>query len=440
MPRSGASMAIWKELACSWRGVRRGFAIERNFERELRKQITDAAADHAHRSMPIVVEGQSGSGKSVALARAVACVRGDPRLPVLYATGRVPAARDVSEFCQSAERAGAAATLIVCDANADYDRYYDLLMGLRSRGRRTVVVGSRYLSDMSAAGRTRSGIEAPAKLSSDEEKRLVAIVERYVGPTDRTMAKTKLPAGVPVPISAGEQAAHRRRAQFRGASRGKQTAFTGSSALAGQANDIAPSKDDGGRNCQRVTVRYWTKVEARGPQDAGDSAHLLIDYVMLAGSLNCLLPVNLLIRAVTGHSRTPDLSTIAPSLPQSRPVPLAGHDRERPRVLRRPRLTLEAEVLCRYRFGGPRARLGVCSSFIDAVAGSRTRRRAHGGAVPARPAATGRPEGRRGGRYKDAYVGIAQALTKLRTQYGTIDARLILQESAFRRSAFAFRR
>ena len=45
------------------------------------------------------------------------------------------------------------------------------------------------------------------------------------------------------------------------------------------------------------------------------------------------------------------------------------------------------------------------------------------------------PDGRRGARYKAAYVDIARAVTKLRTKYGTVDARLILQESTFRRAA-----
>ena len=415
-------------------GVRRGFAIERNFERELRKQITDAAADHAHRSVPIIVEGQSGSGKSVALARAVARVRGDPRLPVLYATGRVPAARDVSEFCQSAERAGAAATLIVCDANADYDRYYDLLTGLRSRGRRTVVVGSRYLSDTSAEGQTRSGIEAPARLSSDEEKRLVAIVEKYVGPTDRTTAKSSyllaflyqsLPASRPR-IGAGLNS-EARAAASKLHSRGRQPQQVKPMTLlhqrmmeAGIVSAYLPLLDEGGDD---------------GSQDAGDSAHLLIDYVMLAGSLNCLLPVNLLIRAVTGHSRDADLSTIAHLFRNLDLFRWRAADRERRELYVGPRLTLEAEVLCRYRFGGAASEAQRLLELIDAV-------RDHGHDDERTEVRflldvlqqVG-PEGRRGERYKDAYVGIAQALTKLRTQYGTIDARLILQESAFRRSA-----
>ena len=56
-------------------GVRRGFAIERDFERGLWRQITMALANPASVDAPLIVHGQSGTGKSVALARVVARVR-----------------------------------------------------------------------------------------------------------------------------------------------------------------------------------------------------------------------------------------------------------------------------------------------------------------------------------------------------------------------------
>ena len=328
------------------------------------------------KSVPIIVEGQSGSGKSVALARAVTRVRTDAKLPVLYAIGRVPSPRDVFEFCQSAERAGAAATLIVCDANADNDRYFDLLMGLRSRGRRTVVVGSRYLSDASAEGQTRSDIEAPASLSNDEEKRLGVIVEKYVGATDRAMAKPSyllaflyqsLPASRPR-IGAGLNSEVQATARTQ-RSRGRQPRQVKPMTLlhqrmmeAGIVSEYRPLLDEGG---------------GEGSQDAGDSAHLLIDYVMLAGSLNCLLPVNLLIRAVTGHSRDADLSTIAHLFRNLDLFRWRAADRERSELYVGPRLTLEAEVLCRYRCRRRgRERSSASARAHRHGAGSRTRGRA----------------------------------------------------------------
>ena len=415
-------------------GVRRGFAIERDFEGELRKRITDAAAEHARKAVPIIVEGQSGSGKSVALARAVACVRADVKLPVLYAIGRVPTSRDVSEFCESAERAGAAATLIVCDANADFDRYYDLLMGLRSRGRRAVVVGSQYRSDVSVEGQNHAGIEAPGRLSNEEENRLAAVVGRYVDVSDRSISEPDymlaflyrfLPASRPrigAELSTEAQSAAR---TLR--SRGRQTRKTEPVTLlhqrmmeAGVVSEYRPLFDDHGDEM---------------PEDSEDTAHLLIDFVMLAGSLNCLLPINLLMRAVTGHSQDSDLSMIAHLFRNLDLFRWRAADREASELYVGPRLTLEAVVLCRYRFGGVASEAQRLLELILAV-------RDHGrddGRSEVRflldlLQQVG-PGGRRAERYKAASVDIARALTELRAHYGTIDARLILQESAFRRYA-----
>ena len=291
-------------------GVRRGFAIERSFEGELRRRISDAVTERARSHMPIIVGGQSGSGKSVALARAVARIREDEKLPVLYAIGRVPASHDVSEFCESAERAGAAATLIVSDANAEYDRYYDLLMGLRSRGRRTVVVGSQYRSDVGTESQSDAGIEAPARLSNDEEDRLAAVVGRYVHISDRSISEPGymlaflyhfLPASRPR-IGAG-LSTEARTAASKLRSRGRQTRQIKSMTLLHQRMLEAG-----------IVSKYRPLFDERGDElqdDSEDAAHLLIDFVMVAGSLNCLLPINLLMRAVTGLSQDADLSMIA---------------------------------------------------------------------------------------------------------------------------------
>ena len=415
-------------------GVRRGFAIERNFEGGLRRRISDAVTDRTRSHVPIIVEGQSGSGKSVALARAVARVREDEKLPVLYAIGRVPVSRDVSEFCESAERAGAAATLIVCDANAEYDRYYELLMGLRSRGRRTVVVGSQYRSDVSTEDQNQAAILAPARLSNDEEGRLTALVGRYVDISDRAVSEPGcmlsflyrlLPASRPR-IGAG-------------LSKEARTAANELRSRGRQARQIEPMTLLHQRMLEAgIVSQYRPLFDERGrklPDDSEDAAHLLIDFVMVAGSLNCLLPVNLLMRAVTGSSPDADLSMIAYLFRNLDLFRWRGAGREESEIYVGPRTTLEAEVLCRHRFGGTASEAQRLLELIGGVRGAgRADERSEVQFLLDLLRQIG-PDGRRGTRYKAAYVDIARAVTKLRMQYGTVDARLILQESAFRRSA-----
>ena len=139
-----------------------------------------ALADHASVDAPIVVHGQSGTGKSVALARVAAQVREKKTAAVLYSIGRVPQAQEVSTFCEAAEHSGAEATLIVCDANRDVEAYRDLLMSLRSRGRQVVVLGSRYRIADSFARGSRWSIEAPTELSTNERQKLADLLARYV--------------------------------------------------------------------------------------------------------------------------------------------------------------------------------------------------------------------------------------------------------------------
>ncbi len=263
-----------------------------------------------------------------------------------YAMGRVPVSRDVSEFCESAERAGAAATLIVCDANAEYDRYYELLMGLRSRGRRTVVVGSQYRSDLGTEGQNQAGIVAPARLSDDEEDRLTALVGRHVDISDRSISEPGhilsslyrlLPASRPR-IGAGLNR-EARTAAIELRSRGRQTRQVEPMTLLHQR-----LLDAG------IVSRYQPLFDERGnelPDDSEDTVHLLIDFVMVAGSLDCLRPVNLLMRAVTGSAQDADLSMIAGLFRNLDLFRWRGAGREESEIYVGPRTTLEAEVLCR---------------------------------------------------------------------------------------------
>ena len=414
-------------------GIRRKFAIKRDFERKLLRQVSGAIAGHASIKTPIVVEGQSGTGKSVALARTVAYVREKKIAPVLYSIGRIPQPQEVSDFCESAEKAGAKATLIVCDANSDVDQYHDLLMGLRSRGRRVVVLGSQYRV-VNADNSWYIGIKAPTSLSNDEQNKLASLLNDYLEdrPNPAFLESNHilpflyrvLPASRPR-IGAGLGAEARAAEQV--------IRLTGR-----QSRPIPPIT----QLQQQLIEKGWASEEA--PlfnerqaelllEDGEDVAGRMIDLVMVAGSLNCPVPVNLLVRAVTRESQVVDLSPISDlfrGLDLFRWEPM---DPEGSEFLVIPRLMLEAQIICRRRLGGPESESSRLLDLINAV----------------RTGIDGRYEvqflrdllqqvgadGLRGKRYNHAYVAIARELTKLRRKYGVVDARLILQESAFRRSA-----
>ena len=412
-------------------GVRRGFAIERDFERKLWRHVSAAIANHARIDTPIMVEGQSGTGKSVALARVVVYARTRMRIPVLYAIGRIPRSHEVSKFCELADAAGASTTLIVCDANRDVDDYYDLLIGLRSLGRRVVLLGSQYLKGENTRHRPYR-VEAPDYLSEKERDDLHSILGRHLDIPSRDVLEKKhflaflyrhLPASrarIGVGLGAEAQsAAH----------------------IIGRVSQ--PVDPDLNSNLLRQRIiesgilsKYPSLIDEPQEQPVSNSeaaATRLIDFVMLAGSLGCAVPVNLLVRAVTKHGH--DLSLII-HLFQNLDLFRWKEDT----LFVGPRLPLEAEVLCRYRFGGADAEATGLLELIESVRSDGIDDRQDERRFLLDLLRQLGPDGVRGERYHSAYVKIALALTKLRKKYGTVDAGLMIQESRFRRYAVRYQK
>ena len=278
-------------------GVRRGFSVTRWYEERLLDVVRKALAAHASVDEPVVVHGQSGTGKSIALARVVAKVRESKAGAVLYSVGRVPQPEQITSFCEQAEKAGAPATLVVCDANQEVDRYRGLLMSLRSRGRRVVVVGSRYLM---AEGADRNGslhLEAPSELRADERDGLVGLLHRFGsgGVDPKVFENIHMLALLYrfLPVSRGRIAA--------GLS---DEAFVTEQELRARGRRVRPITRQTLLARRLIeaglpsAARVWSDDEPESALEYRDAPGRLIDLVMVCGSLNCQVPVNLLMRAV----------------------------------------------------------------------------------------------------------------------------------------------
>ncbi len=415
-------------------GVRRGFAIEREFERELTRQVYGAIANHSKLDSPIVVEGQSGTGKSVALARIVAKVRGKKAAAVLYASGRIPQTEEISDFCRRAERANAQATLIVCDANRDVDSYDELLSGLRSRGRRAVVLGSQYRVGGDADGEgTYSRIEAKPALTATEKRKLSELLTNYAErPPLSKMEDNQflavlyryLPSSRPrIGSGLGEEA---RSTARRLDERGRQTESI-------YAADQPITQLHRQLIEKGYTSEYQPIFNDRQTDPDDGSAGKIIDMVMVAGSLDCPVPANLLLRAINEQQRPIDSSLISRLFRDLDLFRWESSDSEGSDWLLRPRLTLEANLICQRRLGGPHAEAKI---LVDLIGSARQ------GADNAHERQfllnllqkIGR-EGPKDNRYKQSYVDFARKLTELRDRFNAVDASLMLQESAFRRWA-----
>lgn len=418
-------------------GVRRSFAIERDFEQELRRQVSYAVSEHTSINTPIIVEGQSGTGKSVALARIVTYIRENKIAPVLYSVGRIPRSQDVFSFCESSEKSGARATLIVCDANKDVDQYHDLLMGLRSRGRRVVVLGSQYRTHENSDDKKYINVEAPALLSKNEQDKLTYLLNRYLDHSTSMMLENYhilaylyrfLPASRPR-IGAGlgtEARMAERTLRLRGHQVRPVRPIT----------QIHQQLIDAGLAPSEVPLFDERQLELL-VYDGDDAAGRVIDLVMASGSLNCPIPVNLLIRAVTKNYHGTDLSSIADLFRELDLFRWKDADPDGTELLISPRLMLEAQLICNRRLGGREGEAARILELIGAVRDGLDRGYEIRFLLDLLQQVSS--DGPRADRYKHAYVAIANELTRLRRQHGIIDARIILQESSFRRSAILHR-
>jgi hypothetical protein len=415
-------------------GIARGFAIVRPFEPQLHKRVGELIERRGDVERFVLLHGQSGTGKSVALARAALMFRTERPVPVLFASGRIPLRHDVEEFCAVAERQGAQATLVLCDANASPHLYAQLSEALQSRGRRAVIVGTSYRIEDTKL-RSVDVILAPDEVTPGERKQLVELVGRYA-----RLSQEELD------LLASQNSDHVFAYLYRilASSRGRLI-----SGVAGEARAAEESlRQRGQRHItgKRFASQLAQQLMAAGLQGSSmplfersagsafgnDAAGRLIDYVMAAGRLDVYVPLNLLMRVLRTHVTELRFDQIAGLF---RDIDLFRwrQDEYGIDLLVGPRLSLEADLICRRRLADPGRELGCLVELLLGV----------------RPQGLDRStemtflldllrkvdeRGPRGAVYASGYLSIAEALTRLRAEHGLDHASVMLQESNFRRA------
>lgn len=409
-------------------GVARGFAVEREFERTLWNTVKKKLAQlrQPDSDEVVVLHGQSGAGKSIALARLTRKVRRELHLPVLATTNRIPHHQDVEAFCQESERLETT-TVLVCDSGQPPKRYEELASALRSRGRRLLIIGTCYrIPDRSRSNRL---VEAPTHVSEAERAEFTKLSNKldlplYVADTDTNSIFAMLYRRLPVSrhqLAAGVSS-EARAAEGMVRERAKQAPRPAAnlSPIAQQlielgiASETAPLFEDD----EKLAALGW------------DEAGRLIDYVMAAGRLDSDVPVNLLFR-VLGHAsrlHPEQFSHLLADLDLFR----WRQDAEGSDFLIAPRIQLEAELICRRRLTSEQeierlielirgVRLGVDRSmersFLLDLLFKLDR------------------NGPRQEAYRSGYLRFADALKELREHNGIFDADIILRECVLRRRA-----
>ena len=412
-------------------GVSRGFAIERNFEQLLWKTVTKQVKrlGQSDSDAVVILHGQSGTGKSVALARLISKIRLDLRLPVVVATDRIPTHADIEDFCIGAERLNAPATVLICDSNQAPQRYDELASALRSRGRRLLIVGTCYRMDTATVRVSDRFVEAPTRVDRAELSAFEGLQRSFfqgsTQPTDRdnysifAMLYRRLPPSRERLAAGVSSEAQNTEGKLRERAR-RMPRPAGLPALAQQliaAGLVSPEFPMFAEDDTLAAIGH-------------DSAGRLIEYVMAAGRLNCPVPVDLVFRTL-GRSDALGLDQI---------VHLFSHldlfrwkqDEEGSDFLIAPRLQLEADLICKRRLT---TALEI-ERLVDLIRS-------------ARPGINRRTErsfllnllymldrgGPRGEAYQSGYLQFADALKQLRERHRLTDPDLVLRECVLRRRA-----
>ncbi|MBR8010439.1 hypothetical protein [Burkholderia vietnamiensis] len=413
-------------------GVGRGFAIERDFEKPLWNQVEWLVQRAGHDESLVIIHGQSGMGKSLAVARLAGKLRRQLHLPVLYSWARVPLAVELDDFCEAAERSGADCTVILCDCNSEVPRYRDLMDGLKSRGRRVIIVGTCYRLEVSDSDSKENYPEALPTLSPQEASAIKSLIARF-GQNEEidyeragsqvlpmlyrylAVSRARIIGGINDEARATEALI---RLRARNVPRPQRV-----------QSQLAQKLIEAGR--AGVDMKIFESDETLAAQGE-DAAGRFVDYVMVAGRLDCPVPVNLLLRAIRSVDENLDYTQILYMFDQLDLFRWKMADGEGNDLLVFPRLQLEAELICARRLAGTSREVDcivelICAARISSVDGAAERdflldllHKMH-------------RDGPRLKKYERGYLDFARALTKLRTRHNVHDASLMLQESAFRR-------
>ncbi|MGD9733677.1 MAG: hypothetical protein AB7U45_15990 [Desulfamplus sp.] len=418
-------------------GIRRELAITRDFEKKLFDKVLNASREHDKYNDPIVLHGQSGTGKSIALSRLALILKEKGEAAILYSVSRIPQSTDLSDFCELAESSGASSSIIICDCNAHISRYRELLHQLKSRGRKIVVVGSCYRQIDEALASNKELIEAPTSLSESERSDLAKLLSKFGAKisSDKISGYSNVLAALyrVLPASRAKfiQGLGREAQVAEGDIRERGKVPKQQKRLSTLAEQLIAAGLANGQN----TLLDQCMDEAL--ENIDDSAGKLIDYVMVPGRINCPVPVNLLIRAVSTDSEGIDLNTIARMFKGIDLFRWRRSEQKGEEFLISPRLQLEAALICRRRLVNPLMQGKRLVSLIEAArlswdAGGAERRflidliQKFG------------PDGPEGDYFKNSYLDAARALTNLRQSFSIVDPSLMLQESALRRAAIKF--
>ena len=414
-----------------WPGYERGFAFRREFEKKLDGVTHQRLKSHELQKEPVILHGQTGTGKTVALGALAYKIRKKKKHPVLFIERRpkLPINSDIDYFCKWAEDCGAPSTLIVWDGMLDPEQYYDLLRYLTGRGRKVVVVGSCYKRDPKSD--QENFIEAPASLSQSEQSNFEKFINNcdpLIGQLLKEPLKRKrlddaflvaLYRLLPPTRSLIRSGVHREVGSAE-----KEIRLKLQERLSEPINTLGYAFMDAGL----ITKETFTAIETKeiGGEKVSETEEL-IGLIIVPGRFGLKVPVELLLRACGKEG----YSNFVTSLNEFDFFRLS--EDATGNIMVAPRHPLEAKLLAQVRLGGAKAEVAFVEQLISEIKRSYDSLDTTEIQFGVDLIHSIGPNGQEAGYFAPYYREISGALKELREKRGVQNPRLMLQEATLLR-------
>lgn len=416
-----------------WSAHTAGFALARDFEEDLLKLVHLRLRSRSSSNDPIVLHGQTGTGKSVALASLAYRIRSEGKCAVLFIERRPqgPVAADLDQFCKWADDAGFASTVLIWDGMAYIEQYTSLLKNLIGRGRNVILVGSTYKLEAAEANQ-RSLVLAPPNLTNNESKRFSALLSQFeptlgerlgelLGKNDATFL-VALYRLLPDTRSQVKYGLHRE-------------ASAAEVSIKQRAGKLEPEFDGGilAAAFQRAGVFKEIPILPEATKKIGNETltptEELVGLIMVPGKFGLKVPVELVMRTL-GRAGVANFHKIFDSIDIFR-----WNSDNQGNIFLEARHPLEAKLICQVRLGGPRLEVEFAKRLLIEVTESEGRVENTQIQFAADLLRNLGPNGPERKLYAPFYEELASCLASLRLQRGVENPRIMLQEATLLRES-----
>ncbi len=409
-----------------WSVFARGFVFSRLFIEALTQVVQQRLSAKSLQDEPVILHGQTGTGKTVAMGALAYSIRRALKYPVLFIekSTKRPSPSDVDRFCQWAEDSGAAASLVVWDGMIPEEEYGEFLRYLTGRGRKVTLVGSCYrIPDQHA--RPSRFVLASAELSPTEAEKFAEFLRSFHPALDQVIpqglddtflvalyrllppTRSQIRAGVSQEVDHAERAIVDKAAQL-------PPDFVPPTAL--------------GLALYKAGLITMEQLSATGTKVIGDEVVSDIEemtgLVMVPGRFGLRVPLELLLRAM-GRNGFANFSRLFEGIDIFR-----WFEDSVGNVEIGPRHPLEARLLVQSRMGGAKTETSFGRRLLlevreDAPEPAESREvrfavdfvRSVG------------PQGLEAGYFAPYFKSLSESLRELRTERGLESPRLMLQEA-----------